>query len=180
MAASRVGGWLQGKTIRKGGALSSNSHTRSSTPQVQSTSTTVFGGGVKDASGRTTEYFVSAALLYHGFAYTYPHSLWTTNVQSARATDISIRNYVSLLVLATTKCEVHSCFYWLVWLTISRCESCIDRLFTLGPAPCPICNKVLRKLAFMPQTFEDLTVEKEVAVRRRIAKEYTCFPFCLT
>jgi rubrerythrin len=52
-----------------------------------------------------------------------------------------------------------------------RCESCIDRLFTLGPAPCPICNKVLRKLAFTPQTFEDLGVEKEVAIRRRIAKE---------
>jgi CDK-activating kinase assembly factor MAT1 len=30
---------------------------------------------------------------------------------------------------------------------------------------------VLRKLAFMPQTFEDLGVEKEVAVRRRMAKE---------
>lgn len=56
--------------------------------------------------------------------------------------------------------------------TLSRCESCIDRLFTLGPAPCPICTKILRKLAFTPQTFEDLGVEKEVAVRRRIAKEY--------
>ncbi|KAG6869076.1 hypothetical protein C0993_003396 [Termitomyces sp. T159_Od127] len=33
-------------------------------------------------------------------------------------------------------------------------------------------SKVLRKLAFMPQTFEDLGVEKEVAVRRRIAKEF--------
>ncbi|CCM02919.1 uncharacterized protein FIBRA_05033 [Fibroporia radiculosa] len=53
-----------------------------------------------------------------------------------------------------------------------RCESCIDRLFTLGPAPCPVCNKILRKLAFTPQTFEDLEVEKEVAVRRRIAKEF--------
>ncbi|KAF8524236.1 CDK-activating kinase assembly factor MAT1-domain-containing protein [Gautieria morchelliformis] len=52
------------------------------------------------------------------------------------------------------------------------CESCIDRLFTLGPAPCPICTKVLRKLAFTPQTFEDLVVEKEVAVRRRISKEF--------
>lgn len=52
------------------------------------------------------------------------------------------------------------------------CESCIDRLFTLGPAPCPICQRTLRKLAFTPQTFEDLTVEKEVAVRRRIAKEF--------
>jgi len=59
MAATNRGGWLQGKTVRKGGALASNAHTRSSTPQVQSTSATVFGGGVKDASGRTTEYFVS-------------------------------------------------------------------------------------------------------------------------
>ena len=33
----------------------------------------------------------------------------------------------------------------------------------------------MRKLAFTPQTFEDLGVEKEVAVRRRIAKEYGIF-----
>ncbi|TFY64182.1 hypothetical protein EVJ58_g2774 [Rhodofomes roseus] len=38
--------------------------------------------------------------------------------------------------------------------------------------PCPICAKILRKLAFTPQTFEDLGVEKEVAVRRRMAKEF--------
>jgi CDK-activating kinase assembly factor MAT1 len=30
---------------------------------------------------------------------------------------------------------------------------------------------MLRKMAFMTQTFEDLTVEKEVAIRRRISKE---------
>ncbi|KXN90476.1 RNA polymerase II transcription factor B subunit 3 [Leucoagaricus sp. SymC.cos] len=60
---------------------------------------------------------------------------------------------------------VSSCYH-------KMCESCIDRLFTLGPAPCPICNKVLRKLAFTPQTFEDLGVEKEVAIRRRVAKEF--------
>jgi len=59
-----------------------------------------------------------------------------------------------------------------IMISCTRCESCIDRLFTLGPAPCPICTKVLRKLAFTPQTFEDLAVEKEVAVRRRIAKEF--------
>ncbi|KAB5594851.1 RNA polymerase II transcription factor B subunit 3 [Ceratobasidium theobromae] len=50
------------------------------------------------------------------------------------------------------------------------CESCIDRLFTLGPAPCPTCKTVIRKMGFMPQTFEDLGVEKEVTIRRRIAK----------
>lgn len=56
-----AGGWLQGKTVRKGGPLAqSSAHaTRSSTPQIQSTSTTVFGGGVKDPSGRTSEFSVS-------------------------------------------------------------------------------------------------------------------------
>lgn len=58
---TNVGGWLQGKTVRKGGIPSTSQHTaRSNTPQVQSTSTTIFGGGVKDASGRTSEFFVSA------------------------------------------------------------------------------------------------------------------------
>ena len=66
----------------------------------------------------------------------------------------------------------------LFFLLGCRCESCIDRLFTLGPAPCPLCNKTLRKLAFTPQTFEDLGVEKEVAVRRRMAKELRERSFC--
>ncbi|KAF8831657.1 hypothetical protein HHX47_DHR1000771 [Lentinula edodes] len=57
MATKSNYGWLQGRTVRKGGHSSSNSHTRSSTPQVQSTSTTIFGGGIKDPSGRTSEYF---------------------------------------------------------------------------------------------------------------------------
>jgi hypothetical protein len=57
---ANTGGWLQGKTVRKGGIASTNQHTaRSNTPQIQSTSSTIFGGGVKDASGRTSEFFVS-------------------------------------------------------------------------------------------------------------------------
>jgi CDK-activating kinase assembly factor MAT1 len=52
-----------------------------------------------------------------------------------------------------------------------RCDSCIERLYSLGPAPCPICGKTLRKMGFMTQTFEDLGVEKEVVIRRRMAKE---------
>jgi len=51
------------------------------------------------------------------------------------------------------------------------CESCIDRLFTLGPEPCPQCGRILRKVNFAHQTFEDLKVEKEVAVRRRMADQ---------
>ncbi|KAG6854950.1 hypothetical protein C0991_009773 [Blastosporella zonata] len=136
---AKVGGWLQGKTVRKGGIVSSTSNTRSSTPQVQSTSSTVFGGGVKDASGRTSEYFSM------------------DDQCPVCKSDRYLNPKLRLLVSA--------CYH-------KMCESCIDRLFTLGPAPCPICNKVLRKLAFTPQTFEDLGVEKEVAIRRRIAKEF--------
>lgn len=128
------------KTVRKGGVTPASAHnTRSNTPQVQSTSTTVFGGGVKDASGRTTEFFSMDDQC--------------PVCRSDRYLNPKLRLLVS------------SCYH-------KMCESCIDRLFTLGPAPCPICQKVLRKLAFTPQTFEDLTVEKEVAVRRRIAKEF--------
>lgn len=65
-----VGGWLQGKTVRKGGIASTKEHSgRSNTPQIQSTSSTIFGGGVKDASGRTSEYFVSPAQLSLWFGY---------------------------------------------------------------------------------------------------------------
>ena len=52
------------------------------------------------------------------------------------------------------------------------CESCVDRLFNLGPAKCPVpnCPKVLRKAKFRKQTFEDIGVEREVDIRRRVAK----------
>lgn len=50
------------------------------------------------------------------------------------------------------------------------CESCIDRIFSLGPAPCPECGKKVSKVQFTAQTFQDLGVEREVAVRRQVAK----------
>ncbi|KIK98828.1 hypothetical protein PAXRUDRAFT_823437 [Paxillus rubicundulus Ve08.2h10] len=140
MSIRASGGWLKGTTVRKGGIVSTSSNTtRSNTPQIQSTSSTIFGGGVKDASGRTSEF--------------YSMDDQCPVCKSDRYLNPKLRLLVS------------SCYH-------KMCESCIDRLFTLGPAPCPICQKVLRKLAFTPQTFEDLTVEKEVAVRRRIAKEF--------
>ncbi|KAF4604086.1 TFIIH/NER complex subunit [Pleurotus pulmonarius] len=158
-ARSNVAGtWLQGKTIRKGSnlsassALRSASHTRSTTPSVigssstSSAPTSIFlgggaGGGVKDPSGRVSE-FSSA-----------------DDQCPVCKSDRYLNNKLRLLV--------STCYH-------KMCESCIDRLFTLGPAPCPApgCTRVLRKLAFMPQTFEDLGVEKEVAIRRRIAKEF--------
>lgn len=50
------------------------------------------------------------------------------------------------------------------------CESCVDRIFSLGPAPCPYpgCDKNLRKNKFKQQVFDDLAIEKEVDVRRRV------------
>lgn len=51
------------------------------------------------------------------------------------------------------------------------CESCVDRIFSQGPAPCPVagCAKTLRKQRFRKATFEDLQIEREVDIRRRVA-----------
>ncbi|KAK3046552.1 TFIIH/NER complex subunit [Extremus antarcticus] len=51
------------------------------------------------------------------------------------------------------------------------CESCVDRIFSHGPAPCPIpgCHKTLRKHRFRTPTFSDLQVEREVDIRKKVA-----------
>ncbi|GAA5940874.1 hypothetical protein JCM3775_006836 [Rhodotorula graminis] len=56
------------------------------------------------------------------------------------------------------------------------CESCLDRLFSLGPEPCPVCGQTIRKNQFQPQIFENLEVQKEVAVRKRTAKIFNKLP----
>ncbi|KAH7397299.1 CDK-activating kinase assembly factor MAT1-domain-containing protein [Pyrenochaeta sp. MPI-SDFR-AT-0127] len=50
------------------------------------------------------------------------------------------------------------------------CESCVERIFNSGPAPCPIagCARTLRRIGFKTQTFEDLKVEREVDIRKRV------------
>jgi CDK-activating kinase assembly factor MAT1 len=50
------------------------------------------------------------------------------------------------------------------------CERCVDHLFSIGAGKCPHegCTRVLRKTNFIHQTFEDLGVEREVGVRRRV------------
>jgi CDK-activating kinase assembly factor MAT1 len=50
------------------------------------------------------------------------------------------------------------------------CETCINRLFLHGSAPCPICATVLRKGNFVVPTFTDLMVEKEVRIRKIVSK----------
>ena len=51
------------------------------------------------------------------------------------------------------------------------CESCVDRIFSHGPNKCPIagCKRTLRKHRFREQTFEDIRVEREVDIRKRVA-----------
>ncbi|KAJ3316373.1 TFIIH/NER complex subunit [Blyttiomyces sp. JEL0837] len=53
-------------------------------------------------------------------------------------------------------------------LLVSPCYHKI--LFLAGPAPCPICKQTLRKSNFVAQTFEDLRVEKEVQIRKKVGK----------
>lgn len=54
------------------------------------------------------------------------------------------------------------------------CESCVDRIFSLGPAKCPYpkCHKTLRKNKFKNQLFEDVNIEREVDIRKRILLVY--------
>lgn len=54
------------------------------------------------------------------------------------------------------------------------CESCVDRIFSLGPSTCPYpgCGKLLRKNRFKNQVFEDINVEKEVDIRKRVCSIY--------
>ncbi|KAF9897716.1 TFIIH/NER complex subunit [Lobosporangium transversale] len=63
------------------------------------------------------------------------------------------------------KLKVGPCFH-------KMCDNCIDRLFAHGPAPCPTCRQTLRRAAFSEQTFEDLTVEKEVRIRKQMATKF--------
>ncbi|XP_068729397.1 CDK-activating kinase assembly factor MAT1-like isoform X2 [Montipora capricornis] len=52
------------------------------------------------------------------------------------------------------------------------CENCVEALFTRPSAACPECNTALRRNDFRIQQFEDLIVEKEVDIRKRILKIY--------
>ncbi|KAF9563640.1 TFIIH/NER complex subunit [Mortierella alpina] len=63
------------------------------------------------------------------------------------------------------KLKVGPCYH-------KMCENCIERLFAFGPAPCPTCRQTLRKAAFSEQTFEDLSVEKEVRIRKQMSSKF--------
>lgn len=50
------------------------------------------------------------------------------------------------------------------------CEACLAYTFQSGQAPCPECGSMLRKVNYMTQTFEDLSVEKECKIRKMLRK----------
>ncbi|KEY67580.1 hypothetical protein S7711_08253 [Stachybotrys chartarum IBT 7711] len=51
------------------------------------------------------------------------------------------------------------------------CKTCVERIFRDGPNQCPYagCHKTLRLKGFKAAYFADLTVEREVDIRRRVA-----------
>jgi CDK-activating kinase assembly factor MAT1 len=52
------------------------------------------------------------------------------------------------------------------------CKTCVERIFKDGPNQCPYatCHKTLRLRGFKSAFFGDLTVEREVDIRRRVAQ----------
>ena len=54
------------------------------------------------------------------------------------------------------------------------CTGCADRLLKSGPAPCPTqgCKVTIRRHRFREPTFSDLKLEKEVDIRREMAKTF--------
>lgn len=49
------------------------------------------------------------------------------------------------------------------------CDGCVSRLFSGGSGPCPTCGTNLRRSNYSVPRFEDVIVEKECRVRRRLA-----------
>lgn len=60
---------------------------------------------------------------------------------------------------------VSTCFH-------RACTDCVNRIFGAGKAVCPIpgCGRTLWKKDWNVQTFEDLGVEKEIGIRRQLAR----------
>ncbi|ESZ98308.1 hypothetical protein SBOR_1301 [Sclerotinia borealis F-4128] len=54
------------------------------------------------------------------------------------------------------------------------CSTCVDRIFTSGPAPCPVphCGRTLRKKGFKAAFFADLAIERECDIRRRVSEVF--------
>lgn len=56
------------------------------------------------------------------------------------------------------------------------CENCVQRIFVAGLAPCPICKMSLRLAQWKVPLFEDLSVERECQIRRRVMAIFNRLP----
>ncbi|KAK0673356.1 putative RNA polymerase II transcription factor B subunit [Cercophora samala] len=56
----------------------------------------------------------------------------------------------------------------------SMCTACVNRLFDDGPKQCPYagCRRTLRRKGFRAPFFGDLSVEREVDIRRRVSQVF--------
>ncbi len=53
------------------------------------------------------------------------------------------------------------------------CTKCIDRLFSIGrQTACPQCQQIIKKHLFQVQQFEDISIEKDLRIRKRIEGIY--------
>lgn len=52
------------------------------------------------------------------------------------------------------------------------CENCVSRIFSHGESACPECGTLLRKVNFTSQTFEDMDVERECRIRKKLIKVF--------
>lgn len=56
------------------------------------------------------------------------------------------------------------------------CDGCVARLFSTGSAPCPVCGASLRRTHWVLPTFEDMAVEKECRIRKRLSTIFCMLP----
>lgn len=54
------------------------------------------------------------------------------------------------------------------------CTNCVERIFQSGKAPCPIagCHKTLNKGDFRTPKFQDLEIEREMDIRRKVTEVF--------
>lgn len=52
------------------------------------------------------------------------------------------------------------------------CSSCVERLYSHGASPCPVCGTILRQSNFVMPSFENLKVEKECRIRKKIVSVF--------
>lgn len=146
------------------------SSTAPAKPRSQMPSTSVVRGHVgqlqvRDRSGRISEYSVSSFSQGIREKEQVHLTLFLRQSSDDKCPICKTDRYLS----PRLRLLVSPCYH-------KMCESCIDRLFSLGPAACPECGQVVRKQQFSAQIFEDLQVEEEVNIRKRVSRLFNRRP----